>query len=78
MDIHQRDLLPAVGGSQQEQNHGTEASNVAGVKFPVHVWLEGLLRGKGQGWSEIVVVSERAGAAPTSAPAPAVATGTMM
>ena len=40
---------------------GNEASNVAGVKLPLQVWLEGLLRGKGKGWKEIVVLSWKIG-----------------
>lgn len=58
VDIYQRDLLPLATG-----NGGNDASNIAGVKFPVPIWLEGLLTGKGQGWKEIVVVSERIGRA---------------
>lgn len=64
VDIHQRDLLPPPASTSAcedsaEQNHGTEESNVAGVKLPFRIWLEGLATG---GYESIVVLSEGFGA----------------
>lgn len=65
VDIHQRDLIPQPASSSPEaadnveQNYGTEESNVAGVKLPFRIWLEGLATG---GYESIVVLSEGFGA----------------
>lgn len=52
VDIYQRDLLPV---SSSSEDHGTEESNVAGIKLPFWIWLEGLATG---GYEEVVVLSE--------------------
>lgn len=64
VDIFQRDLLPPPASSpageyNAEKSYGTEQSNVAGVKLPFRIWLEGLATG---GYESIVVLSEGPGA----------------
>lgn len=61
LDIYQRDLVSTAPGTADAATHGNDVSNVAGIQLPLIVWLEGLLKGKGRGFKEVVVLSDKVG-----------------